>query len=163
MPPLSPEALRATVDAYLAERHALSLATIGPGGPWAASLYFVHDETFRLYFVSAPHTRHIQQLGDEARVAATINEDYADWREIRGVQLAGTCALLQDEVARQAALARYVAKFAFLQQILARPDHPDRKLGELLLAAGVYCISPTRLLYLDNRRGFSQRQALIGE
>jgi hypothetical protein len=87
----SAAALRRTVQAYLSAHNVMSLATYGADGPWAASVFYVHRE-WTFYFLSDIDSRHSRNLGAHARVSATINPDYSDWREIRGVQLAGDAA-----------------------------------------------------------------------
>ena len=148
--------LRAAVLAYLAERSSLTLATSGPAGPWAAGLYFAHDG-LTLYFLSDPATRHCQDIATDSRVAAAIHEDYRDWRQIRGVQLEGRAEAVVGvaEVAR--AWEVYLAKFPFVRQF---------RVGDALEIMGravrsrFYRIIPSRVLYLDNRKGFGHREEL---
>ncbi len=148
--------LRAEVMAYLDERHSLTLATNGPAGPWAAGLYFANDG-LTLYFLSDPATRHCQDIAVNPRVAAAIHEDYKDWREIRGVQLEGRA----EAVAGAADLARawevYLAKFPFVRQF--RVGDALEIMGRAVRAR-FYRIVPSRLFYLDNRKGFSHREEL---
>ena len=80
------DALRERVLAYLRGHRVMTLATQGPEGPWAAAVFYASDG-FTLYFLSAPSTRHCIDIARHARVAATIQEDYADWPQIQGVQL----------------------------------------------------------------------------
>ncbi len=150
------EALRAEVLAYLAERYSFTLATNGPAGPWAAGLYFASDG-LTLYFLSDPASRHCQDIAANQRVAAAIHEDYKDWREIRGVQLEGTV----EPVVGAADLARawgvYLGKFPFVRRF---------RVGDVLeimgraVRARFYRLVPSRVLYLDNRKGFSHREEL---
>ncbi len=151
------EELRAAIMAYLAERHSLTLATNGPPGPWAAGLYFASDG-LRLYFLSDPASRHCQDIAANPRVAAAIHEDYKDWREIRGIQLEGTAEPVTGAGERARAWELYLAKFPFVRQF---------RVGDALEIMGravrsqFYCIVPSRLFYLDNRKGFSHRDELI--
>ena len=148
--------LRAEVVAYLAERHSLTLATNGPDGPWAAGLYFACDG-LTLYFLSDPGSRHCQDIAANPRVAAAIHEDYKDWREIRGIQLEGTA----EPVVGAAGLARawevYLAKFPFVRQF--RAGDALEIMGRAVRAR-FYRIVPSRVFYLDNRKGFSHRDEL---
>ena len=61
-------------------------ATRGPEGPWAAAVFYANTG-FALYFLSSPTSRHGRNIGGNAKAAATIQEDYSDWREIKGIQL----------------------------------------------------------------------------
>ena len=87
----------------------MTLATSGPEGLWAAAVFYA-SEDFRLFFLSAATTRHARNLAAHPDVAATIHEDHADWRAIKGVQLEGTARRLEGrepEALRQ----RYESKF----------------------------------------------------
>ena len=65
---------------------------------------FYASEGFDLYFLSSPSTRHCADLSGNPRVAATIQEDYADWSQIRGVQLEGVARPLAGEHERREAV-----------------------------------------------------------
>jgi hypothetical protein len=148
--------LRAEVLACLGERYSLTLATSGPEGPWAAGLYFACDG-LTLYFLSDPETRHCRNIAAEPRVAAAIHEDEKDWRAIRGVQLEGTAGPVEGAAAVARAWEVYLAKFPFVRQF---------RVGDALEIMGrairsrFYRIVPSRVLYLDNRKGFSHREEL---
>ena len=46
---------------YLNSHHVLTLATHGPEGVWAAAVFYTNDG-FRLYFLSAGHTRRARNM-----------------------------------------------------------------------------------------------------
>lgn len=150
------EELRAEVMAYLAERHSLTLATSGPGGPWAAGLYFA-NEGLKLYFLSDPATRHCQDIAVNPRVAAAIHEDYRNWREIRGVQLEGRAEAVEGAIDVARAWDVYLEKFPFVRQF--RVGDALEIMGRVIRSR-FYRIVPARLFYLDNRKGFSHRDEL---
>lgn len=145
------EALRRTVQAYLAAHSVLSLATRGPEGPWAASVFYVHIG-WTLYFLSASASQHSQNLAETPRVAATINPDSSDWREIRGVQLDGTAALVAGDGERTAGLSAYRSKYPFLDQA------SGTSLEHALERVQLYRIVPSRVLFVDNSKGFGHRE-----
>ena len=146
------EALRRTVQAYLSAHNVLSLATHGADGPWAASVFYVHMG-WSLYFLSNSDSRHSLNLADNPRVAATVNPDYTDWQEIRGVQLEGTAAMVtnDDECAR--GLTAYQCKYSFINQ----PQAPT-ELAQALKNVNLYRIVPSRLLFVDNSKGLGHRE-----
>jgi uncharacterized protein YhbP (UPF0306 family) len=152
--------LRALALAYLAAHNTVSLATLGPDGPWAATVFYASVE-FDLYFLSEPKTRHAQNVLGNPTIAGTINEDYHDWRQIKGIQLTGRCVELAEPLEIQAGLDAYVAKYPFVGQFLA----PGRLLEGMAVAGRplnvrLYQVTPTQVLYLDNERGFSNRQEI---
>ncbi len=152
--------LRARVLAYLAEHNTVSLATVADGRPWAATVFYANVGT-DLYFLSEPKTRHCTNILAGGVVAATINEDYRDWQQIKGIQLEGRAAEVSGKVALARALAAYLGKYPFVKQFLGA--------GSLLQGVQIagkafdirmWRLRPERLYYLDNARGFSAREEL---
>lgn len=145
------DATRATALRYLAAHH---VATIATSEPWAAAVFYVND-AFTLYFLSSPRSRHAQHLAREPRVAATVHEDYAEWRAIKGVQMDGTVREVEDS--RIAAIrALYAAKFPLITD-----DAPgSRAIGEALARIRWYELQPTAVYFIDNSRGFGHRDAI---
>ncbi|MPZ15532.1 MAG: pyridoxamine 5'-phosphate oxidase [Chloroflexi bacterium] len=150
----------ATALDYLDRHNTVSLATVGRDGPWAATVFYVHIR-FAMYFLSEPQTLHVQNILTNPTIAATINEDYKDWRQIKGIQMSARCAEVTSKRETARALAAYVEKYPFVAQFLS----PGQLLTGMRVAGRalnvhLYRIDPIRLLYLDNERGFSNRQEI---
>lgn len=140
----------AHVRAFLAKQCTLSLATISPDGPpQAANLYYAETDDLSLYFISVPGSRHAANIARDPRVAATIHADSTTWRDIRGLQLEGTCARVTG-AQRARAWAHYTAKFPF---VLA-----DAALARALHKVNVYRITPRWLRWIDNAAGLGHNQ-----
>jgi len=137
---------------YLERHHVMTLATHGPEGLWAAAVFYVSDG-FELTFLSAGHTRHARNMAASPAVAATIQEDYSDWAAIKGIQLEGTTQQLAGNE-RATAMARYARKFRFLNQ-------PVAVVESALARVNWYCLTPSRLYFVDNSRGFGHRDEII--
>lgn len=146
------ETLRRSVQTYLAAHNVMSLATTGPEGPWAASVFYVHMG-WKLFFLSDPESRHSLQLRTNPRVAATINPDYTDWPEIQGVQLEGTAGLVTNPAELARGLNAYRRKYPFVGH-----RQMPIELKSALTRARLYRILPSRLLFVDNTRGFGHRE-----
>ena len=73
------------------------LGDVRGDAPWAATVFFASDG-LSLYFFSSPESRHCQNLAANARVAVTVQEDYKDWRKIKGIQLEGRVKLVDGVV-----------------------------------------------------------------
>ena len=133
---------------YLTEHHVMTLATQGKGGPWAAAVFYVNDG-YTLFFVSSPKSRHALDMASYPRVAATVQEDYADWTQIRGVQLEG---VVRELTGTEASHARelYAAKFAVTAQ-------PPPQMVAALAKAHWYQLVPERLHFVDNTVAFGHR------
>ena len=137
---------------YLNSHHVMTLATNGPEGLWAAAVFYVNDG-FEFYFLSAGHTRHAQNMAAAPQVSATIQEDYAEWSVIKGIQLEGTVRQLSGRD-REAAFHLYAGKFRFLEQ-------PIAAIEMALARVNWYCLSPSRLYFIDNSRGFGHRDEIV--
>jgi hypothetical protein len=136
---------------YLQRHRVLTLATAGPEGVWAAAVFYVSDG-FTLYFLSAPTSRHARNLETTGRVAATVQEDYADWREIRGIQLEGEAARIAG-AEEAAAVLRYGQKFPVVAHLASAP----REIARAFERIRWYRIRPTRLYFIDNSQGLGHR------
>ena len=149
--------LRRDALAYLRAHNTVSLATNGTDGPWASSVFYVNLGV-NLYFLSEPTTRHSRNVESNPLIAATINEDYKDWREIKGIQMTATCAEVWAKVETARALAAYVRKYPFVASFL----RPGQLLQGMQIAGRpfnvrLYKVRPTQMLFLNNARGFSNR------
>lgn len=138
--------------AYLHDHQVMSLATSGPAGIWAAALFYVNYE-FDLFFLSDGQTRHGQNLSAHPLAAATIQEDYADWAAIKGIQLEGAVILLAGE-ARQAAIERYQARYPFVA-------NAPTTIQAALRRVNWYQLRPQRLYFIDNSKGFGHRDEIV--
>ncbi len=142
---------RARALAYVAGHHVMTLATQGLDGPWAAAVFYAADG-FRLVFLSAGHTRHARNMTAFPRVAATIQEDYADWPAIQGIQLEGAVRLLAG-AERDAAIDLFTERYPFLKRA-ASP------IITALQRVNWYALRPERLYFVDNSRGFGHRDEI---
>lgn len=146
--------LRERVLALLGEHHVMTLATVGADGPWAAAVFYAHED-LRLYFLSSPTSRHAENLARDARAAATIQRDYDDWPGIRGLQLAGTVrAVAREDEARVRAL--YQSRYPLIGGGAGMP----RKLLEALDKIRWYEFVPKDIHLIDNTLGFAHREHL---
>ena len=143
--------LTADVDDFLARHHVMTLATHGAQGPWAAALFYARQGD-DLIFVSSPTSRHCSDCAVQPRCAATIQAQPQDWSGIQGVQVEGEVSELQGDE-RGLARQRYEERFPF-----ARPGGAVAQIAAALARVRWYRLRITRLYFIDNRRGFGQRQ-----
>jgi hypothetical protein len=149
-----PEALRRRVAAYLREHHVMTLATYGSEGLWAAAVFYA-DDGHNLFFLSSPTSRHCRNLAMSPRVSATIQKDYLDWQDIKGVQLEG---IAREIHGREEELARrlYGEKFPVVRALARAPA----ALAEAMDRVRWYEVAPDRLYFVDNSAGFGHRDAI---
>jgi uncharacterized protein len=138
------EAQTEKVQRYLKEHNVATLATCVDGVPWAAAVFYVNDG-YTLYFLSSPTTRHCANLADNAAAAVTIQEDYQDWLDIKGVQLEGTVTELSG-AEEQKAQRLYGKKFP----VVGLVAHAPAAIVKALAKVRWYKIVPHRLYFIDN-------------
>ncbi len=137
--------------AYLRDHNVMTLATTGPQGLWAAAVFYVNDG-FTLYFLSAPTSRHSLNIETQPGVSVTIQEDYKDWREIKGIQLEGEARRIEG-VEQAAAIARYGLKFPIVGNLASAPAEIAKAMSRIVW----YKVVPTRLYFIDNTLGLGHR------
>lgn len=124
---------------FMSGKKTLTLATASPdGGAHATTLVYVNDGPV-LYVWLRASAATTGQIEKNARVAFTIDEYAADWRQTKGVQGEGECvAVTGDELAKVADL--FGSKF------------PDLRPGATSTVT-FFRITPGELHYIDNTRG----------
>lgn len=147
-------ALPPPVADYLGAHHVMTLATQGAQGPWAAAVFYASDGC-SLIFLSSPNSRHCGNLAQDARCAATIQEDYSDWRQIKGIQLEGRVSELQGEEETRARQL-YGEKFP----IVGTLAHAPLSIVEALARVRWFSLVPERFYFIDNSRGFGHRDEI---
>lgn len=140
---------------YLLTHRVMTLATYGPRGPWAAAVFYV-SRGFDLYFLSSPRSRHAGDLASDARAAATVQEDYAGWLDIRGVQLEGRVEQLFASE-RDEARALYEAKFSLLLGAGCAPE----PIAAALERVHWYRLAAACAYFIDNSLGFGHRDQVL--
>jgi uncharacterized protein YhbP (UPF0306 family) len=152
-----PTDLKQQILDYLHSHNTMTLATTQGDLPWAATVFFA-SEDFRLYFFSAPDSRHCQNLAANPRVAVTIQEDYRDWRKIKGIQLEGRVTLVDGIIEKARAMAIYARKYPEIIKLFIDPA--SGVFHKAFLKVKFYCVMPDRVFFIDNAQGFGKRQEL---
>jgi len=139
---------------YLARHQVMTLAVSSGRHVWAAAVFYVNLD-FTLFFLSAGHTRHARCLAENPWAAATIQENYADWQKIKGIQLEGPVRQLTG-AARGEAIVLYGEKYPFIGKAKGA-------LAAALAKVNWYQIEPHRFYYIDNSKGFGHREEIALE
>jgi len=129
----------------------MSIATTGTDGIWNTAVFYV-NQRFDLFFVSPPDTQHCRNLAQTPEVAITIHEDYADWRAIKGLQI-GAVAHKVDADRQGSVIDLYKKKFAFLNDTAVVVE----KILRALHKSTWYQLTPSKIFFVDNERGFGNR------
>jgi uncharacterized protein YhbP (UPF0306 family) len=143
------------IAAFLDANHVVSLATCGPGGPHAVTVLYVRDG-LALLWVSDPNSRHSAELAANACVAATVAPDCFEFDDILGVQIAGRAHAIADASERVKAKLKLQARYPSLNRVSEGPP----ALREAYERAEFYRLEPTRMVLIDNSRGFGHKDTL---
>ncbi|HIJ96369.1 MAG TPA: pyridoxamine 5'-phosphate oxidase [Desulfuromonadales bacterium] len=147
--------LNERVKHYLQQHNVATLATCYNNVPSAAAVFYVNDG-FTLYFLSSPTSRHCCNLAHNQQVAVTIQENYSDWLDIKGVQMEGSATEISG--AEQSKARRiYAEKFPVTGLLSLAPA----AVIEALAKVAWYRIVPQRIYFIDNSRGLGHRDELV--
>lgn len=82
----------------------VSLATVGPEGPWVCPLYFAYDAQFNLYMLSQPATSlHMRHVAQNPSVACAVYDSTQEASgKVAGVQIKGKAHLVGPDEAQLA-------------------------------------------------------------
>lgn len=150
--------LKQQILSYMEGHNTMTLGTCHGDVPWAATVFYASDG-LRLYFFSAPDSRHCQNLAANPQVAVTIQEDYRDWRKIKGIQLEGKVVTVDSLIEKGKAMTVYARKYPEVMKIFTNPA--SGVFYQAFLKVKFYCVVPERVFYIDNEQGFGKRQELI--
>lgn len=145
---------------YLGAHNTLTLCTAQDGRPHGAAVFYV-NRGFALYFLSDPHSRHGTDIARNPQVAATINEDYSRWRDIKGIQLAGTVRPLGTILENLLLAKAYAKKFPGVRDLLFSPTRLDRTVITKISGVIFYELTPHRIYFIDNSVSFGHRDELL--
>ncbi|NMG75148.1 pyridoxamine 5'-phosphate oxidase family protein [Aromatoleum diolicum] len=148
------DALHERALAYLRDHHVMTLATRGEEGIWASAVFYVND-SFTLYFLSSPASRHSQNFAVDGRLAVTIQEDCADWPQIKGVQAEGGVTEISGDEERHAR-ALYGDKYPVVGKLARAPAAIVKAMAKVRW----YRFAPERLYFIDNSVGFGHRDEI---
>jgi uncharacterized protein len=151
--------LSAALRDFIAAQNTLTLATTNvDGSPHACDLFYTFAED-AFYFLSDPKTRHIQNLAHAPRASATIHGVSQGWQDIRGVQIGGVAARVDDLAERARAFAQYLVKYAFVREMLPRVELLGH-VHEIFGVVDLYKLTPHWLRWIDNAQGFGYKETV---
>lgn len=88
---------KALIHSYLSECTLMQLATSRNDQPWICNVWFTADKQMQIYWFSADHRRHSQEILNNDKVAATIVRPYTTLEIPSGLQLQGKSTMVTDK------------------------------------------------------------------
>ncbi len=128
----------------------MSLATVRPDGwPQATTVAYANDG-LTLYFACDRDSQKARNIARAPRVSLTVNHDYEDWSEIRGLSMGARA----DVLARPADLRR--AWRTLGSKFPAMADMTEEERAQ----AAVVRVRPVVISVIDYQRGFGHTDLL---
>lgn len=135
---------------YIEGHNVCTLAVADGSNPSAHTVYYISDG-LRLYFESNPDSDKIRILKSNPKVSLTIDEDYSDWKKIKGVQLFGRARIV-DPKDHPKLEAEFHRKFPQLNDLGGIPEHH------------VFVeINPDKVYYLDFTKELGHKSVYFPE
>jgi len=152
--------LKKTILEYLQNHHTVSLATERDGIPHAATVFYV-SIGFDLYFLSSPTSRHGENFKHNPLVAATVNEDYSAWQQIKGIQLSGRVENVGGILDNGRIARAFVSKYPDVADFLLSPRRLGQAIARKVSKVRFYRLRPSRIRLIDNAIDFGKHEELI--
>lgn len=109
---MSEPEIRVIIQTFLETQSTLALSTVNAEGkPETAPVFYVSDDRFNLYWLSATHVNHSVNVLANAAVSGAIYPTIWAWQEIVGLQVQGMAEVIHDERIREQILLVYLRKF----------------------------------------------------
>ena len=126
---------------FINKHHVLTLATSFGGNPWVANCFYAYmEEQNSLIFTSSRDTRHIRDLEEGNRVAASIVLETSVIGKIQGIQLMGNLFEPEGELLKKAKRV-YKKRFPFA----------------VLMDTTLWVLEIDFIKMTDNRLGFGKK------
>ena len=129
------------------------IATVDEEGVWSNPVYFAWDERFNLYFISQMHSRHMQNLQKNPRIAVSIykTEQKGD---VVGIQLEGTVKVISESDGKKEIQHAYNVYYG-------RAGHGPDVQQYINNPTWLYVkITPKQIYYFDTRFFGEERQTV---
>ncbi|MBI5644534.1 pyridoxamine 5'-phosphate oxidase family protein [Candidatus Kaiserbacteria bacterium] len=143
--------LRALAKEVLDDAFLMTLATQDAEGPWAASVIFVADKDFNIYWMSKSDARHSRAIAEGGKVAVAITASWQENKE-RAIQIEGTAQRI-DSIS-PTIMSALSAK---------RGKKPEPDTAAFILERGLiwYKLTPTRIELIYNELFDYDRQRVL--
>lgn len=132
------------ISEYLRDAKLMQVATVQNNKPWVATVWYVNDKDWNLYFISRRSRRHSQELQKNPNVAGTIVMPHVkgSGEKVRGLQFDGSAAEAKGDLLKK-------AKKLYGEKYPQAEDISLKKLQDPNFIATFYVIKPSTLILFD--------------
>ncbi len=149
--------IKKIIHAFLAECSLMQLATAKDNQPWVCNVWFAADENMHIYWISADHRRHSQEILQNSKIAATIVRPYSSQEIPSGLQLQGKAEILTDKKEIKNVRALFKKKQFNIDRIMRSMKEENKsfhfyKLNPTIFAIFDTVYFPTKARYIFERK-----------
>lgn len=145
--------IRVLIRVLASSQTTLTLATTGADGAARATpLFYLSTSDLLFYWFSAQSSAHSRDCVRSRQVAVAIHSAAQSWQQIRGVQMTGRVAIVQDRAHRQSIRRAFVERFQL-----------EGALRVALQRSTLYCFTPEWIRCIDNSRRFGDKWEMFLE
>jgi len=141
----------------VAEQNTLTLATAEGDTAWPAPVYYVFLKS-SFYFLSSPNSRHITEALKSGHASASVHAAASTWKEIRGLQMAGSIRVVNPGLKAAQVLRAYLKKYPFTTDFFKGNVPLDLDTFAKRFGVKLYGFIPSLVYYLDNQIRFAFRE-----
>jgi uncharacterized protein YhbP (UPF0306 family) len=112
------------IISYIKDCRVMQLATSRENKPWVCSVYYVHDESLNLYWLSLPTRRHSQEISinPNVSIAIAVKQDLP----VIGIQAEGQASKIESLETVKRVMQKYVDKYGeggdYYENFIARTN-----------------------------------------
>jgi uncharacterized protein YhbP (UPF0306 family) len=132
------------IEQYLLNHKKMTLATVSPEGQAMAHTVQYASKGNTLYFFTKPKQRKVLNILNNPGVGLAVDEDYADWTKIQGVQMTGNARVLEEKKEISDSFALFMEKYPHMAAMGA----------EFMNHHVIVEVKPVHGKFLDNAQGF---------
>lgn len=141
---------RAAILELMASQNTCTLATVRSDGYPQATTVAYANEGLEIYLACDRDAQKLRNIRHCPKVSLTIDQDYVDWRQIRGLSLGGKADILGQRHEREHAFDLLSHKFPEMNAL--------GKAEDLLYAMAFLRITPEVISLLDYTQGFGHTE-----
>lgn len=113
--------LEKQIREYIESHNICTIAVADNNSPSAHTVYYVNDG-FRIYFETSAQSDKVRILKLNNKISLTIDENYQNWEEIKGVQMFGRARVIEVRSSPQLK-EEFERKFSHLKDVGGIPEH----------------------------------------
>ncbi len=137
--------MKQRIQEYIEGHNVCTIAISDSNKPYAHTMYYV-SEGLHIFMESDPHSKKVHTLQANPQMALTIDEDYSDWRDIKGIELFGR-AELTDERETPRLQQMFLEKFPHINDLGGIPAHHS-----------FIEVTPEAIYFMDFSEKFGQKR-----